>query len=253
MSDASRMTVTAGPGEPADADACFARLVTVLNSGMLALMISVGERVGLFDTMRSLPAATSAQVATAAGLDERYVREWLAALTAGGIVIHDPAAGTFELPPAYGEALSRGLGRPESIAGMCQHVAMLGKVEDRITEHFRQGGGVPYDTYEQLWGTAESYDLDAVDPMAVDHVLSLLPGIGERLGAGIDVADVGCGGVPSSISSPGGIRPAGSSASNLPKRPRCEPRDWWPSVTGCAMCDFSRTTQPLSMEQRSST
>ena len=193
MSDASRMTVTAGPGEPADADACFARLVTVLNSGMLALMISVGERVGLFDTMRSLPASTSAQVATAAGLDERYVREWLAALTAGGIVIHDPAAGTFELPPAYGEALSRGLGRPESIAGMCQHVAMLGKVEDRITEHFRQGGGVPYDTYEQLWGAAESYDLDAVDPMAVDHVLSLLPGIGERLGAGIDVADVGCG------------------------------------------------------------
>ena len=47
MSDASGMRVTAGPGEPADADACFARLVTVLNSGMLALMISVGERVGL--------------------------------------------------------------------------------------------------------------------------------------------------------------------------------------------------------------
>jgi hypothetical protein len=167
--------------------------VAVLNSGMLALMISVGDRVGLFETMRSLPASTSAQVATAAGLDERYVREWLAALTAGGIVRHDPAAGTFELPPGYAEALSRGLGRPESIAAMCQHVAMLGKVEDRITEHFRQGGGVPYDTYEQLWGAGEPYDLDALDPMEVDHVLSLLPGIDERLAAGIDVADVGCG------------------------------------------------------------
>jgi len=187
------MSVTAGPGDPADADACFARLVAVLNSGMLALMISVGDRVGLFETMRSLPASTSAQVATAAGLDERYVREWLAALTAGGIVRHDPAAGTFELPPGYAEALSRGLGRPESIAAMCQHVAMLGKVEDRITEHFRQGGGVPYDTYEQLWGAGEPYDLDALDPMEVDHVLSLLPGIDERLAAGIDVADVGCG------------------------------------------------------------
>jgi len=117
----------------------------------------------------------------------------LAALTAGGIVRPEGAAGTFELPPGYAEALSRGLGRPESIAAMCQHVAMLGKVEDRITEHFRQGGGVPYDTYEQLWGAGEPYDLDALDPMEVDHVLSLLPGIDERLAAGIDVADVGCG------------------------------------------------------------
>jgi ubiquinone/menaquinone biosynthesis C-methylase UbiE len=52
---------------------------------------------------------------------------------------------------------------------------------------------VPYDTYEQLWGAGEPYDLDAVDPTEIDHVLSLLPGIGERLGAGIDVADIGCG------------------------------------------------------------
>jgi hypothetical protein len=63
------MSVTAGPGEPADADACFARLVAVLNNGMLPLLISVGERVGLFETMRSLPASTSDQVAAAAGLD----------------------------------------------------------------------------------------------------------------------------------------------------------------------------------------
>jgi len=156
----------------------------------------------------------------------------LAAVTAGGIVRHEGAAGTFELPPGYAAVLSRGLGRPESIAAMCQHVAMLGKVEDRITEHFRQGGGVPYDTYEQLWSAGEPYDLDALDPMEVDHVLSLLPGIDERLAAGIDVADVGCGWGAQLISSPGGIRPAGSSPSNLPKRPRCAPRDWWPSVTG---------------------
>lgn len=190
--------MTFNHGLPDDADACFERLVGVLNSGMLALMISVGDRTGLFGTMQSTPASTSAQIAAAAGLDERYVREWLAAMTAGGIVAHDPVKMTFELPPAYAMALSRGVGGPSGMAGMCQHVAMLGKVEDRIVDHFRRGGGLPYETYQELWAgdpqmPLEPYDLDAVDPMAVDHVLSLLPGIAERLGGGIDVADVGCG------------------------------------------------------------
>ncbi len=61
------------PGSPGDADACFGHLVNVLNSGMLALMISVGDRTGLFGTMRSMTAATSVQIAAAAGLNERYV------------------------------------------------------------------------------------------------------------------------------------------------------------------------------------
>jgi ubiquinone/menaquinone biosynthesis C-methylase UbiE len=114
-------------------------------------------------------------------------------MTAGAIVVHDPVANTFELPTAYAEALSRSLGGPASIAWTFQHVAMLGKVEDRIVDHFRHGGGVPYEAYEQLWGAGDAYDLDAVDPMPVDHVLSLIPKIRQRLGEGIDVADVGCG------------------------------------------------------------
>src|SRR6476646_4009481 len=109
VSSPSDKTVTANPDSPGDADACFGHLVDVLNGGMLALMISVGDRTGLFDAMRSMPASTSAQIAATAGLNERYVREWLAALTAGGIVAHDPVTMTFELPPPYAEALSKGL------------------------------------------------------------------------------------------------------------------------------------------------
>ncbi len=176
-----------------DADACFDRLLTVLNHGMLALMISVGERARLFDTMRSVPGSSSADIAATAGLDERYVREWLAAMTVGEIVAHDPVANTFELRSAWADALARGLGGPGTIAGMCQHVALLGKVDDRILHHFRHGGGMAYDTYEQLWAGSDSYDLDAIDPMAVDHILALLPGITDRLAEGIDVADIGCG------------------------------------------------------------
>ena len=146
MSSEPQKTLAPAAGTAADVDACFGHLVNVLNSGLLALMISVGDRTGLFSAMRSMTASTSDQIAAAAGLNERYVREWLAAMTAGGIVTHDPVTKSFELPAACAEALSRGLGGSDSIAGMYGHVAMLGKVEDRIVDHFRNGGGVSYAT-----------------------------------------------------------------------------------------------------------
>ena len=59
-------------------------LLGVFNSGMLALMIGVGHRTRLFDVMASLPPSKCSEIADAAGLDERYVREWLGAMTTGG-------------------------------------------------------------------------------------------------------------------------------------------------------------------------
>ena len=56
------------------------RMLGVLNKGALALMTSIGHRTGLFDAMAGLPPSTSCQIASAAHLDERYVREWLAAM-----------------------------------------------------------------------------------------------------------------------------------------------------------------------------
>ena len=57
------------------------RMVGVLKNSTLGLMTSVGHRTGLFDTLATLPPSTSAEVASAAGLAERYVREWLNAMT----------------------------------------------------------------------------------------------------------------------------------------------------------------------------
>ena len=58
----------------------------VINHGAVSVMISIGHRTGLFDTMATLPPATSVEIAEAAELSERYVREWLAVMVTGGIV-----------------------------------------------------------------------------------------------------------------------------------------------------------------------
>src|SRR5215467_14720950 len=86
------------------------RMVHMLNEAALALMVSVGHRTGLFDVMAAMPAATSSEIASAAALDERYVREWLAAMTTGRIVDHDGSTESFVLPADHASWLTRAAG-----------------------------------------------------------------------------------------------------------------------------------------------
>ena len=176
-----------------DGSAEFAeRLIEVLNAGMLALMTSLGHRTGLFDAMASLPPATSVQLAEASGLDERYVREWLGAMTTGGIVDHDPVAMTFVLPPERAAWLTRAAG-PENLALQAQYVGLLAQVEDQIVGCFRHGGGVPYSEFPKFQAIMAEDSGAVHDATLVDITLPLVPGLVERLQRGIDVADVGCG------------------------------------------------------------
>lgn len=89
------------------AEAFAERLVGVLNDATLALMISIGHRTALFDRMAERPASTSEQVAEAAGLQERYVREWLGAMVTGRIVDHDVDTATYALPAERAACLAR--------------------------------------------------------------------------------------------------------------------------------------------------
>jgi len=58
------------------------QMLGILNQGMAANMISIGHQVGLFDAMAAMGThGTSQEIADSAGLDERYVREWLGAMT----------------------------------------------------------------------------------------------------------------------------------------------------------------------------
>jgi hypothetical protein len=119
------------------------RMVGVLNEGSLALMTSIGHRTGLFDAMAGLPPSTSDQIASAADLNERYVREWLGAMVVGKIVEHDPENGTYHLPQEHAAFLTRAAS-PDNIGVIAQLIPLMGLVEDGIVECFEHGGGLPY-------------------------------------------------------------------------------------------------------------
>lgn len=107
------------------------KMVGVLNQGALALMCSIGHRTKLFDTMAILPPTTSAQIAEATGLNERYVREWLNAMVVSQVIDYDPQVKTYYLPPEHAATLTRAAGA-DNLALFAQHIGGLGSVEDKI-------------------------------------------------------------------------------------------------------------------------
>lgn len=168
------------------------RMVGVLNEGALALMCSIGHRTGLFDTLAKIPPASSAQIAEAAGLNERYVREWLNALVSSQVIVYEPELATYHLPREHAALLTRAAGA-DNLALFTQHVSSLGSVEDRIVDCFYNGRGVPYSGFHRFHEImAEDSDVNIVEPL-LEQILPLAPGLIDRLEQGIEVLDLGCG------------------------------------------------------------
>jgi SAM-dependent methyltransferase len=174
------------------ADAFVERLVDVINGAALALMISVGHRTGLFDTLGTSGSLTSAELAERNGSHERYVREWLGAMTAGRIVELDPESGRYALPPEHAAFLTRAAS-PDNLAVTAQYVSVMGSVEDEIVSCFREGGGVPYARFERFHAVMAEESAQTTMAALDAHILPLVPGLVDRLEAGIRVADLGCG------------------------------------------------------------
>jgi len=168
------------------------RMVGVLNEGSMALMTSIGHRTGLFDAMAGLPPSASEEIASAASLNERYVREWLGAMVVGKIVEHNPEEGTYQLPQEHAAFLTRAAS-PDNIAAFAQYIPLLGSVEDGIVESFKNGGGVPYSAFPRFHEVMAEDSGQTVLPALKEHILPLVPGLIVRLEKGIDVLDVGCG------------------------------------------------------------
>ena len=177
------------PFDPAKAEAFGGRIMQILGGGLLSLMVDIGHRTGLF-AAASEGWATSDQLAARAGLTERYVREWLGAMTVAGITEYDPAAGTFLLPPEHACMLTS----PTGVGPLAVCTTIMAKHVPQITRAFSEGGGVPYAAFGPEWTDAwDAVGRGVFDTTLVDHYLPLAPGLSDLLTAGARVADVACG------------------------------------------------------------
>lgn len=177
--------------DTARADAFAIKFLGMLNGGAIMLMTTMGHRTGLFDALSDSEPVTSQELAHKGKLNERYVREWLGAMTTAGIVTYDPPTRRYTLPPEHARWLCRAADK--CLAVTSQWVGVLARVEDDVIEAFRTGKGVPYEKYTRF-AEVMAEDSRQNTVMALDEqILPLVPGLIERLEGGILAVDVGCG------------------------------------------------------------
>lgn len=168
------------------------KMLAVLDGASLALLVSVGYQTGLFEALARLGPATSTEIARAATLDERYVREWLGGMVVGEIIDYDPVSRTYILPAEHAAFTTDAAG-PDNLAFFTQYVGLMGTIQPEIVRVFREGGGVPYDAYDTFQLIQRDETARVYDAALVGAILPLAAGVVARLEEGIDVLDVGTG------------------------------------------------------------
>jgi len=164
----------------------------MLNAAAAVNMVALGHRLGLFDALAELAEASDRALARHAGLDRRYVREWLSSMTTAGIVEYDPAVEAFQLPAAHAACLTRAAA-PDNLAVTAQFLPLLAAAIDGIADCFRTGKGLPYSAYPCFHDVMAEDSAQTVVAALHTHILPLIPGLVDRLQQGIDVLDAGCG------------------------------------------------------------
>ena len=167
------------------------KLLNIYTGGVLTKLIDVGYQIGLFEASKSGP-ATSQELGDRAGLKERYVREWLGAMTASGIYSYDPDTKRYALPEEHAALLTGDTA--QNLCPLSRMVDHLGTHLPKLVACFRAGGGIPYSAYRPVFTQC----MDDVwrriyDQQLVAGFIGAVDGLPETLQRGIRVLDVGCG------------------------------------------------------------
>jgi 2-polyprenyl-3-methyl-5-hydroxy-6-metoxy-1,4-benzoquinol methylase len=165
--------------------------------------VYLGERLGLYRALADGGPMTPSGLAAAAGIHERYAREWLEQQAASGVleVEEDGGERRFVLPEGHVEPLLEASSL-NYIAPLARAVLASIRPVDALTDAFRSGGGVPYADYgEDLHESQAAFTRPLFENLLGKEWLPSVPEIHGRLTSDppARVADVACGQGRSSI------------------------------------------------------
>jgi 2-polyprenyl-3-methyl-5-hydroxy-6-metoxy-1,4-benzoquinol methylase len=179
--------------DEAKVEAFAEKLLIDMAGATTTLLSALGDRLGLFRTLAEQGPATSAELATRAGVSERYAREWLAGLTAAGYLELDGADGRYRLPAEHVPSLAEE-GGPFFAGGVFEMVPAFARIFDPLVEAFASGRGVAQDVYDaRVWEGMERFTASWFENLLLQAWIPAMPELEARLVEGALVADVGCG------------------------------------------------------------
>ena len=174
-------------------DALVGRLFGDLSAGYGGVMVSLGDKLGLYRAMAGAGPLNSHEVARRSHCAERYVREWLNAQVAGGYVDYHPASGTYELTPEQAAILADDTS-PVFLPHAWQVVASMWADEETSRDAMRSGRGVSWGEHDdRLYCGVAAFYRNAYRGSLVQEWLPALDGVVDKLTAGASVVDIGCG------------------------------------------------------------
>lgn len=169
------------------------KMLNDLGAGMSVPLARIGGELGLWKGLHEGGPQTSRQLADRLGLHERYVREWLSAIAAGGYIEVEPDTGTFSISPEQAMVFVIE-DSPVFMMGAFDTIASCLEAQDKVTKAFRDGSGVGWGDHAAcLFCATGAFFRPTYVNSLVQEWLPALEGVAEKLEAGARVADVGCG------------------------------------------------------------
>ena len=196
--DTSTDTATAGEAtgpavDLARVEAFAVRIASDAATAKAGALAYLGDRLGIWAALAGAGSTTSTELAARTGLQERYLREWLATQAAVGYVDHDAATGRFELPVEHAAVLADETSPAFYGFAFEVNVGLYAAV-DRVEDAFRTGAGIPWGEHDaRLHRGVDRFFRPLYERSLVGEWLPAVPGAVERLTAGTRVLDVGCG------------------------------------------------------------
>jgi 2-polyprenyl-3-methyl-5-hydroxy-6-metoxy-1,4-benzoquinol methylase len=186
--------------EQVERDVLVGRLYQSTIGALELLHVYLGDRLGLYQALATAGPLTAAGLASVAGINERYAREWLEQEAVAGILTIE-AGGAGDEGRLYG--LSRGhaevLIDSDSVnffAPAARGVIAVSSVMGKVMDAFRTGGGVPYEAYgEDMRSAISSLNRPGFLSLLGTTWFPAITDVDERLRSQppAHVADVGCG------------------------------------------------------------
>jgi len=174
--------------------ALLGNMVGDMGAAASAALVVLGDNLGLFAAVTKAGPASSTAIAAEAGIDERYIREWLSCMAASGYVEYDAAAETFSMLPEQAAVFAIP-DSPAILTGGFQSVASLFVDEPKVRDAFSSGKGLAWGDHSScLFCGVERFFRPGYEANLVNGwIPALSNGVREKLEAGARVADVGCG------------------------------------------------------------
>lgn len=195
------MTAITDTDTEAEAGAMAERLFGSALGAIDLYTVYLGVRLGLYEALAARDECTPGELARAAGIHDRYAREWLEQQTvAGFLTCADRAAPAddrrYHLPAGHAIALLA-QDSPAFTAPLALATAGIGGVTQQLLDAYRTGGGVPYASYGADFRDGQAgFNRPAfTNLLATDWIANGLPDLHARLVAGepVRIADVACG------------------------------------------------------------